>query len=212
MIKSTEQDSFKRSQNSLSLWQITFASCREIRFVSGFINEVKWNLTQLTTRRAVTCCRSVVSAWWLKRCQPCLHHLHVLSAAFHGGPSLRLAFGSFFLFFYPHPSSPFLFPLINQCDMCLARIYRGLACSRRSVSRVRCSDDGERVKSYAEETRGRKWGDSGASSLPFPFSLPFFFFVNFSTALYYLNAWNRLTRGWLCQNWKPLDKPGTHLH
>ena len=123
-----------------------------------------------------------------------------------------LAFGSFFLFFYPHPSSPFLFPLINQCDKCLARIYQGLACSRRSVSRVRCSDDGERVKSYAEETRGRKWGDSGANSLPFPFSLPFFFFVNFSTALYYLNAWNRLTRGWLCQNWKPLDKPGTHLH
>ena len=86
-----------------------------------------------------------------------------------------LAFGSFFLFFYPHPSSPFLFPLINQCDKSLARIYQGLAYSRRSVSRVRCSDDGERVKSYAEETRGRKWGDSGASSLPFPFSLPFFF-------------------------------------
>ena len=85
------------------------------------------------------------------------------------------SFFSFFLFFYPHPCSPFLFPLINQCDMCLARIYQGLACSRRSVSRVRCSDDGERVKSHAEETRGRKWGDSGASFLPFPFSLPLFF-------------------------------------
>ena len=79
-----------------------------------------------------------------------------------------LAFGSFFLFFYPHPSSPFLFPLINQCDKCLARIYQRLACSRRSVSRVRCSDDGERVKSYAEKTRGKKRGESGASSLPLP--------------------------------------------
>ena len=90
-----------------------------------------------------------------------------------------------------------------------ARVYQGLACSKCSVSRVRCSDDGKRVKSYVEETKGKKTRESGASSLPFPFSLPFFFLVNFSTALYYLNAWNR---GWLCQNWKPLDKPGTHLH
>ena len=37
-----------------------------------------------------------------------------------------------------------------------ARIYQGLACSRRSVSRVRCSDDGERVKSYTEETKEKK--------------------------------------------------------
>ena len=91
-----------------------------------------------------------------------------------------LAFGSFFLFFYPHPSSPFLFPLINQCDMCLARIYQGLACSRRSVSRVRCSDDGERVKSYAEETRGKNEERLGRVPPPPPsFSLsslsPFFF-------------------------------------
>ena len=40
---------------------------------------------------------------------------------------------------------------------------------------MRCSDDGERVKSYAEETRGKKRRESGAFSLPFPFSLPFFF-------------------------------------
>ena len=37
-----------------------------------------------------------------------------------------------------------------------ARVYQGLACSRRSVSRVRCSDNGERVKSYTEETKGKK--------------------------------------------------------
>ena len=30
----------------------------KIRF--RFYNEVKWNLTQLTTRRAVTCCQSAV--------------------------------------------------------------------------------------------------------------------------------------------------------
>ena len=48
-----------------------------------------------------------------------------------------------------------------------ARVYQGLACYRRSVSRVRSSDGGERVKSYAEKTRGKKRGESGASSLPF---------------------------------------------
>ena len=59
----------------------------------------------------------------------------------------------------------------------------------------------------------KKRGESGASSLPFPFFLsPFFFLVNFSIAFYHLNASNRLTRGWLCQKWKLLDKPGTHLH
>ena len=35
------------------------------------------------------------SVRWLKHGQPCLHHLHVLSTAFPGGHSLRLAFGSF---------------------------------------------------------------------------------------------------------------------
>ena len=56
-----------------------------------------------------------------------------------------------------------------------ARLYKGLACSRRSVSRVRCSDDGERVKSYAEETRGKnttgEWGDFP----PFSMLSPVFF-------------------------------------
>ena len=65
-----------------------------------------------------------------------------------------------------------------------------------------------RGENEGEKTRG-VWGEL----LPFSLSsLPFFFLVNFSTALYNLNAWNRLTRGWLCQNWEPLDKPGTHLH
>ena len=43
---------------------------------------------------------------WLKHGQPCLHHLHVLSAAFPGGNSLRLALGSFF---YPTSLPPPLF-------------------------------------------------------------------------------------------------------
>ena len=55
----------------------------------------------------------VVAQAWLA-----LLVLYVLSTPFPGGLSLHLAFGSFFSFFYPHPSSPFLFPLINQCDMC----------------------------------------------------------------------------------------------
>ena len=41
--------------------------------------------------------------------------------------------------------------------------------------------------------RGGKWG-SELSCTPLVSSLPsfFFFFVNFSPTLYYLNAWNRL--------------------
>ena len=113
--------------------------CPQIRFVSGFINEVvvgQWSMRGGSSAVSLVC---IIFMCFAQR---------FLAASF--------AFGSFFLFFYPHPSFPFLFPLINQCDKCLARIYQGLAYSRRSVSRVRCSDDGERVKSYAEETRGRK--------------------------------------------------------
>lgn len=63
-----------------------------------------------------------------------------------------------------------------------------VACSWRSDSSARCSDGGERVKSYAEETRAQ-WGVSTV----------FFFLVNFSTALYYLNAWKRVFIPWLGQ-------------
>ena len=112
-------------------------------------------------------------------------------------------FGLWIILFILLP--PSLLPFYFSCDKSLwqvpgpicvgahgwkARVYQGLACCRHSVSRVRCSDDGERVKSYTEETRGKKWGESGASSLPFPFFLSFFFLVNFSTAFYHLNAWN----------------------
>ena len=67
-----------------------------------------------------------------------------------------------------------------------ARVYQRLACSRRSVSRVRCSDNGERVKSYMEKMRG-EWREFPPFSI---FSPVFFSFVNFSTAFYHLNTWN----------------------
>ena len=72
---------------------------------------------------------------WLKRGKPCLHHLKVLCTAFPGGLSLRLAFGSFFSFFYPHPSSPFIFPLINQCDRCVVPLAWELMAGRRRFTR-----------------------------------------------------------------------------
>ena len=71
-----------------------------------------------------------------------------------------------------------------------------------SGSSVRRSDCGERVKLYTGKTgqggagmRG-EWGKSeGTRSLPVPFLYflfsPQLFFVNFSPALHYLNAWNR---------------------
>ena len=67
------------------------------------INEVKWNLTQLTTRSASVGQRSMRS---LMRGQPCFYHLHLLGTAFPSGHSLRLVFGSFF---YPHCSPPLFF-------------------------------------------------------------------------------------------------------
>ena len=61
-----------------------------------------------------------------------------------------------------------------------AWVYQGLACSRRSVSREQCTDSEERVKSYAEERRGKKRGESGMSSLTFPFLVsPVFFLRQF---------------------------------
>ena len=39
--------------------------------------------------------------------------------------SLHLAFGSFFSFFYPHPSPLFIFPLINECDRGLVPLAGG---------------------------------------------------------------------------------------
>ena len=62
------------------------------------------------------CERGQRSVVWLKRGQPCLHHLHVLGTVFSWSHSLCLAFGSFF---YPHPSPPLILPLLNQCDRCL---------------------------------------------------------------------------------------------
>ena len=58
-----------------------------------------------------------------------------------------------------------------------------MACSRRSN---RSSDGGERAKSYAgETTEKKKRGESKGV----------FCLVNFSPALHYLNAWNRLGEG-----------------
>ena len=68
-----------------------------------------------------------------------------------------------------------------------------LACSRRSDSRTRLSVGNE--LNCTPGKRGEGGGGARESSLPLsPSSLPsfFFFFVNFSPALYFLNAWNRL--------------------
>ena len=99
--------------------------------------------------------RSVV---WLKRGQPCLHHLHVLSTVFSWRP-----FSSFSLWIILLPPSlpPFILPLLNQCDGCLVPLAWGLMAG------------------------GRGFASHGGVTL----------------------SW-----GWLCQRWKPLDIPGTHLH
>ena len=136
------------------------------------------------------------------------------------------SFGLWIILFILLPPSlpPFIFPLMNQCDRCLVPLAWELMAGRRGFTRgqpvpgVQIVECGVRmVGSELNRTRRKrgKKNEVRVGRVPSLFrlqSLPFFFHVNFSTALYYLNAWNRLTRGWVCQNWKPLDKPGTHLH
>ena len=72
------------------------------------------------------------SVVWLKRGQPCLHHLHVLSTVFSWRP-----FSSFSLWIILLPPSlPSLIrPLLNQCDGCLVPLAWGLMAGvRRSAS------------------------------------------------------------------------------
>ena len=97
--------------------------------------------------------RSVV---WLMPSQPCFHHLHVLSTMCSWQPV-----SSFNLWIILLPPSPPPFPLINQCDRCLAPLEWGLMA------------EGHAFASHGSVT---------------------------------------LSRGWLCQKWKPLDIQGTHLH
>ena len=50
---------------------------------------------------------------------------------FPGGHSLRSALGSFF---YPHPSPPFILPLLNQCDGYLVPLAWGLMAGGRGFA------------------------------------------------------------------------------
>ena len=81
--------------------------------------------------------------------------------------------------------------LCMQSVICTFRL-NSLACSRRSDSRARGS-----VESESNCTPGKRGGTrEGERESPSPFaplvSPRFFFFLNFSPALYYMNAWNRL--------------------
>ena len=104
------------------------------------------------------CGRAQRSVVWLKRGQPCLHHLHVLSTVFSWQP-----FSSFSLWIILLLTSlpPFILSLLNQCDRCLVPLAWGLMAG------------------------GRGFASHGGVTL---------------------------SRDWLCQRWKPLNIPGTHLH
>ena len=145
-------------------------STNKIRF--RFYNAVKWNLTQLTTRRVVACCRSAVNAVaQVRSALLASSQCDLYSVSWRPLSS----FGLWIILFILLPPSllPFYFssdksvwqvpgPICVGAHGWKTRVYQGLACSRRSVSRVRYSDDGKRVKSYVEETRGKKttgeWG------------------------------------------------------
>ena len=124
---------------------------------------------------------------------------------------LSVSFGLWIILFILLPPSlpPFIFPLINQCVRCLVPLAWGLMAGRYRFTRaqpvpgVQIVEFGDRiVESELNRTR-RKGGEKNegrVGRVPFLFplqSLPFFSPLNFLTALYYLNAWNRPTRGWL---------------
>ena len=71
------------------------------------------------------------SVFWLKRGQPCLHHLHVLSTVFSWRP-----FSSFSLWIILLPPSlpPLILPLLNQCDRCLVPLAWGLMAGGRGFA------------------------------------------------------------------------------
>ena len=122
---------------------------------------------------------------------------------FRGGHSLSLAFGSFF---YPHPSPPLNFPLLNQCDGGLVPLAWGLKAGGRGFAShggitfsffyphpspplnfplLNQCDGGLVPLAWGLKAGGRGFASHGG--------------ITFST-------------GWPCQRWKPLDILGTHLH
>ena len=115
----------------------------------------KYLFNTVNNKERGCCQRSVV---WLKRGQPCLHHLHVLSTVFSWQP---FSLFSLWIILLTPSLPPFILPMLNQCDRCLFPLVWGLM-------------DGE-----------RGFASHGVVTL---------------------------SRGWLCQRWKLLDIPGTHLH
>ena len=91
--------------------------------------EVKWNLTQLTTRSTISCWWSVVrlGSW---SGQPCLHQLHVLSTPFPGVTRFIYPLDHIFT----QHTLPFTLPLINQCDRCLGLLASGLMAERHGFT------------------------------------------------------------------------------
>ena len=65
------------------------------------------------------------SVVWLKRGQPCLHHLHVLSTVFLVA-AILFASSLWIILFPPSLPPPLILPLLNQCDGCLVPLAWGL--------------------------------------------------------------------------------------
>ena len=121
---------------------------------------------------------------------------------FPGGHSLRLAFGSFSS---PHPS-PFIFPLINQCDRCLIWLAWGSQHLLEFLETVRW-------ESVPRGSFARTWKlSSRLFSQPEWLPLGLRGWLMAGVCGFASHGGVTLSRGWLCQKWKPPDIPGTHLH
>ena len=75
--------------------------------------------------------RSVV---WLKRGQPCLHHLHLFSTVTTVFSWRPFSLFSLWIILLPPSRLPLNFPLLNQCDGCLVPLAWGLKAGGRGFA------------------------------------------------------------------------------
>ena len=94
-------------------------------------NEVKNFFNTVNNKERGRGQRSVI---WLKRGQPCLNHLHVLSTTLSWRPFS--SFGLWIILLPPFllPPPPFILPLTNQCDRYLVPLAWGLMAGGRGFA------------------------------------------------------------------------------
>ena len=140
------------------------------------------------------------SVVWLKRGQPCLHHLHVLSTTFSWWP---LSLFSLRIILLPPslpPPPPGFANFIDEwshCDFCFTSFGVQFWRKIHQIWRI-CEPCPPFIFPQINQC------DRCLVPLVWGFMAGGHRFASHGDIT--------LSRGWLCQKWKPLDILGTHLH